>query len=573
MPLPYATTGPHIHSRDSVPRTMWQIVVGLLPAVVAACLFFGLRSLHAVFGTALLCVLFERPFAPGRYSRRRPLGDGSAFVAGLILGLSLSPTTRWWIPPAGAFVLVTLGKQLFGGLGHNLFNPALVARGVLLLCWPRHLTGWVTPFDGLTSATPLAGAEAGTLALFLGAVPGSLGETSVPAILLGAAWLLHRGLIRWQVPAAVAVGALAAALLFGVDPLRTLLAGSLLFGAVFMATDMVTSPTGKTAHLMFGFGCGFLTVVIRTFTALPEGVTYAFLLMNGLAYLFDRLGSDPIFGQVRERTRRLANAAIASGAIAIVALATGLSAAGRSAADARLADAALRRAVRREYPSATRIVRAASHDDAVTRYRVYDGRRMLGWLAVATAGGYGGPMRLHVVLDPDETLRAVRVAEHSESPTLGAGVASPEFLDAFAGLRPDRRDRVHEATDGLTGATISARAVIQAVERALGAGDPATARAQAAARTPLPALADGRYQGSGRGYNGVITLTLAVDGGRVSGIEVAAHRETPGIGTRALEALSAALIAAQSRDIDGITGATGTSRGFLEAVDNALNAP
>ncbi len=560
MPEAFNTTGPHIHSRDSVSKTMWTIVAAMLPATLAACILFGVGALYPILGTALFCVLFEWPF-----TRRQPLGDGSAFVAGMILGLSLAPRSPWWIPPLGALILVTLGKQVFGGIGNNIFNPALAARAVLLLSWPRPLATWTVPFDGITGATPLEGAAATHWELFLGTVPGSLGETSALAILLGGAFLVARGLVNWRVPAAVIVGALAAALLFGVDPLFTVLAGSLLFGAVFMATDMVTSPTGKTTHVVFGFGCGFLTVFIRTFTIYPEGVTFAFLIMNGLAYLMDRIGADPIFGQVQQRSRRRMNLAASLGGVCILAVAAGLTTFVRDAAGTRFTGASLARAVRHAFPAADRLVDAPSYDAAVARYRVYADRRLLGYFAEATVNGYGGPMQVHIAQQPDGALAAVRIAAHRESPTVGSRILTRDFLDRFTGLLPDARQALPDTVDTITGATVSSRAVMTAVERALGAD-----LRPPPAGGALPPLADGTYRGSGRGYQGPIEVVVTVQGGRLAAIEAARHSESPGIGTRAIESLIREMLGAQSLDIDAVTGATGTSRGLVGAVSDAL---
>jgi len=562
----FNTTGPHIHSRDTVSRTMWTIVAAMIPATLAACILFGIGALYPIVGTALFCVLFEWPFTRRRFSRRQPLGDGSAFVAGMILGLSLAPQAPWWIPPLGALILVTLGKQVFGGIGNNIFNPALVARAVLLLSWPRPLSTWTVPFDGVTGATPLEGAASGYWDLFLGTVPGSLGETSAIAILLGGAFLVARGLVNWKVPAAVVVGALTAALLFGIDPLFTVLAGSLLFGAVFMATDMVTSPTGKTSHIVFGFGCGFLTVFIRTFTIYPEGVTFAFLIMNGIAYLMDRIGADPIFGQVHQRNRRLLNLAASCGAIIVLAAAAGLTTVGREAAGMRFTGTTLARAVRHDFPEADRVVDASSYDDAVHHYRVYAGRRMLGRFADVTVNGYGGPLQVFLALQADGTVTNVRIGAHRESPTLGSRILARDFLDRFTGLRPDARQDIPDRVEAITGATVSARAVMTAVERALGA-DQRPPPAEGA----LPPLEDGAYSGSARGYMGPIEVAVTVQAGRLAAIDVIRHAESPGIGTRALETLIDRVIEAQSLGVDAVSGATGTSSGLIGAISDALS--
>ncbi len=248
---------------------------------------------------------------PGKCSRLRPsfytltsdevtVVDGSAVVTGLLLALTLPPGVPWWLPVAGSSVGLILGKHVFGGLGHNIFNPALVGRAFLLAAWPAHMTTWSTPVswsgaaaDAVTTATPLAaqklsGAAAPLADLFLGTVAGSLGETSGLGILIGAAYLFYKKTITWHIPCSYLGTVLVAALLLGQDPVFHLLAGGLLFGAFFMATDVVTSPTTKPGRLVFGCMAGLLTILIRRYGGYPEWVCYAILIMNSLTPLIDK---------------------------------------------------------------------------------------------------------------------------------------------------------------------------------------------------------------------------------------------------------------------------------------------
>ena len=570
MSLQYSSTGPHIHSQDSIARTMWSIAVALLPATVASAWLFGPYALYLIFATAVASALIEMPLSGDGFSLRLPLGDGSAFIAGMILGLSLAPTSAWWVPIVGAALMVVVGKYVFGGLGNNIFNPALVARGILLLSWPYQITRWVSPLDGTTSATPLGGLEVGYLELFLGNIPGSLGETSVVALLLGAAFLIVRGLISWRVPLSVLGGAAVAAVLFGLDPLFTLLSGSLMFGAVFMATDMVTSPTGKTSHLVYGAGCGFLTVVIRRYTAYPEGITFAFLIMNGMAYLMDRLGADPIFGQVEERKRRVYRAALLVGAVALMALLTVAGFAGRAFVADRYVEAELERSIVAGYPTATRIAEATAYDPQVSIYRVYENRQLLGYYARTRVNGYGGPMQITALLDEDEKVTSVEVGENAETPTIGTQVRSAGFLSQFTGFGPDDRDGLLDEVEFITGATVSSRSVISGVERILAARDE-DAAAPDEPDAALTDLEDGVFEGSGRGYAGDIVVSVSVEAGRVSAIEIQSHSETPGIGDRAMDTMADRIIDTGSLAVDAVSGATGSSRGLSAAVEDALS--
>ncbi len=299
-------SGPYIVNEDTIEKNMWYVVLALLPAVIAAFIFFGLYSLYIIFGTALFCVIIEKPFTGQKFP-----GDGSAFLAGILLALTLPPGVSWWIPVVGAFFTIIIGKQLFGGIGNNIFNPALVARGILLLAWPSQMTSWKAPLDTISTATPLAEyAEAISPAavinfwdLYLGNVAGSIGETSALALLLGALILYVKGYIGWRIPVSYIVSSVIVAFILGINPLFTVLSGGLLFGALFMATDMVTSPVTKDARLVYGIGCGILTVVIREYTIYPEGITFAILLMNGASYLFDSVFEGPRFGEVEQRKK------------------------------------------------------------------------------------------------------------------------------------------------------------------------------------------------------------------------------------------------------------------------------
>ena len=196
----------------------------------------------------------------------------------------------------GSFIAIVLVKQLFGGIGDNFMNPALTARAVLLASWPALMTTHCTPFDAVTSATPLMTGEASTMQLLLGDVPGAIGETCKVAILLGFVYLLVTQTIRWEIPVFTVAAAALLSWALGLDPLTTVLSGGLLFGAVYMATDYVTSPLNRWAQIVYAIGIGVIVVIIRKFGAYPEGVTYAILLMNIAAPLLDRVMPQKIYG-------------------------------------------------------------------------------------------------------------------------------------------------------------------------------------------------------------------------------------------------------------------------------------
>jgi len=294
------SSSPHQHARENTSRIMLEVLMALVPAATLAVFFFGLRALGlmlvavvaAVATEALLQKLSGRPVT---------IRDYSAAVTGLLVAFGVPAGLPLWIVAIGAAIAIAIGKQVFGGLGNNPFNPALVGRAVLLASWPAQMTTWVAPFTFLTSATPLGGgARPAYSTLFLGAVPGSLGETSALALLVGGLYLIWRGIIDWRIPVGF-VGTVAVfSAVFGGDPLFHVLAGSLLLGAFFMATDPVTSPMTSWGRLIMGVGCGLITAIIRLWGGYPEGVTYAILIMNAFTPLIDRYVRPVRFGAARK---------------------------------------------------------------------------------------------------------------------------------------------------------------------------------------------------------------------------------------------------------------------------------
>jgi electron transport complex protein RnfD len=298
------TAPPHLFLGDDVRGVMRDVLVALLPALAAAGWVFGVRALAVTAVTAAACAAAEWAFQrlAGRPVR---VGDLSAVVTGVLLAFCLPPGVPFWMAALGGVFAIVLGKEVFGGLGHNIFNPALAGRAALLAAYPVAMTSWPAPLrgglDAVASATPLAaaktsGAALDWVALGMGSVSGSLGETSAAALLLGGLYLLWRGVIDWTIPASY-LGAVALLCLgLGRDPVGHLLAGGLLLGAFFMATDYITSPLTRRGRLAFGAGCGVLTVLIRLYGGFPEGVCYAILIMNALTPLIDRFTMPLPFG-------------------------------------------------------------------------------------------------------------------------------------------------------------------------------------------------------------------------------------------------------------------------------------
>lgn len=297
------SSSPHIRSKESTPKVMWSVVCALLPAAAAGVYFFGSSALQLIVVCCAVAILTEA-LVQRLMARPITITDGSCVVTGLLCALILPPRLPWWMGAIGAAFAIVIVKQLFGGLGCNIFNPALAARAILLASFPIYMTTWVDPFDGLTSATPLAIVKDGLPMelpgywnLFMGNVAGSIGETSVICLLIGAGFLFLRRVISWHIPFTYVGTVALGSWLFGRDPLFSILAGGLVFGAFFMATDMVTTPVTRKGQLIFGFGAGAIVVLIRHWGGYPEGVCYSILLMNGLTPLVDRWTIPRRFGK------------------------------------------------------------------------------------------------------------------------------------------------------------------------------------------------------------------------------------------------------------------------------------
>lgn len=322
----YISSSPHISSPDTTDKIMRDVIYALIPACAVAIYLFGLPALRVLLLCTFGCLAFEA--VCNRISGKPyTLRDGSAALTGILLALNLPPSSPWWLALLGAGVAIVIAKQVYGGLGYNPFNPALVARVVLLISFPVQMTRWTAPaplgsgLDSVTAATPLGewknavmltgklpeSLSDGTLSYLTGNMPGSLGEVSAIALLLGGIYLLWRKVISWHIPVSFLATTILLSGLFWLidanrypDPLFHLLTGGLILGAFFMATDMVTSPVTTRGMLIFGVGCGVLTVLIRLFGGYPEGVSFAILLMNAATPLIDRFVKPQVFGTGQE---------------------------------------------------------------------------------------------------------------------------------------------------------------------------------------------------------------------------------------------------------------------------------
>lgn len=350
------TSSPHIRAPENTAYLMRWVVIALAPSAILSVYLIGLRAASVILVSVLACMTTEviwHNFRDGRNVGRTwielalavlvpalgaipPLGkfihwvmcvlmlgilwverghrfDGSAVVTGLLLAMVLPPMVPWWIAYVGAITAIALAKELFGGLGYNVFNPALVARAALLLSWPKYITtGWYKPIvDVTTSATPLGlfknrvGADVARtyVPLLFANTGGCIGEVSAFLLLVGGLVLAWKKVIHIEIPLSYLGTMVVIALIAGNDPVFHLLAGGAMLGAWFMATDYVTSPVTTRGRIVFGIGCGFLTMLLRLYGKAPEGVTYAILFMNMLTPMIDRTFRPRVYGHVQKAGR------------------------------------------------------------------------------------------------------------------------------------------------------------------------------------------------------------------------------------------------------------------------------
>ena len=314
---------PHVHGGDSVQKNMYGVCIALLPALIASFCFFGLGAVKVMLASVLSCVFFEWAITKFILKRDRlTILDGSAILTGLLLGFNLPSNLPIWIIILGALFAIGVGKLTFGGLGQNIFNPALAGRVFLLISFPVQMTSWsdnvLDHIDGYSGATPLSLMQKAilekdasilndlpsSLEMFLGQTEGSMGEVSALLLLIGCAFMLWRKIITWHIPVSI----IATVLVFSgllhlanpiyANPLQVIFSGGMILGACYMATDYVTSPMSHKGQLIFGVCIGLLTVVIRNWGAYPEGMSFAIIIMNAFTPLINVYCKPKRFGEV-----------------------------------------------------------------------------------------------------------------------------------------------------------------------------------------------------------------------------------------------------------------------------------
>lgn len=294
------SSSPHIHSPDSTQGIMLDVIIALIPATIYGIILYGVKAAVLVIASIATAMLSE--FIWNKIMKKEnSLGDLSAMLTGLLLALNVPSTLPVWMVCLGSAIAIIIVKQMFGGLGHNFANPAMTARIVLMVSFPSAMTNYLEPFGEIVAeSTPLISPENFSLKeLLLGMHGGSIGETNALLLLIGGLYLITRKVISPIIPASFIGTVFLLSWVLGVNPLTAIFSGGLFLGAIFMATDYVTSPTFKLGKLIFGIGCGIITVVIRLYAALPEGVSYAILLMNLLVpYINGFTTPKPFFKEV-----------------------------------------------------------------------------------------------------------------------------------------------------------------------------------------------------------------------------------------------------------------------------------
>ncbi len=314
----YLSTSPHIFDRESIRGIMWRTVLSLMPPLIAGIYFFGFRALLLTIVTVVTAVVTEYICLALRKKDKSAAFDGSAVITGILLALVLPPNFPLYAAAIGSFFAIAFGKQIFGGLGYNIFNPALLGRAFLMAAFPVESTVYMPPIrtiaglDVITQATPLTAMKFSHIKtpyinLLIGNTGGSMGETSAIMILIGGLYLIYKRYIDWRLPLSYIGTVFVLGGIFWLinpqkypDPLFHILSGGLMLGAFYMITDMVTSPVTKKGRIIYGIGAGIFVIVIRLFGGYPEGVMFSILLMNSVRPWIDRIFVPKRFGEVRK---------------------------------------------------------------------------------------------------------------------------------------------------------------------------------------------------------------------------------------------------------------------------------
>ncbi len=465
---------PHIRSGNSTQKIMLDVIIALVPAMIASVIIFGPRAALITAVCVGSCVLLEY-LCRLLMKREQTISDLSAVVTGILLAMNLPVTIPLWVAIFGCFIAIVVAKQLFGGIGQNFANPAIAARVILLASFSGYMTAYTVPFDhngvdAVLGATPLAQLASGgevpsLLFMFLGAKGGCIGEVSCAALLLGGIYLVIRKVIRPIIPLVFIGTVFVGSFLLGQDPLYQILSGGLFIGAIFMATDYSTSPVTRSGKAIFAFGCGLITILIRFYGGYPEGVSFAILLMNILTPQIDKVTKKVPFGAKLENPNKLKMKRIVFSIIGVilavgVLIWTGLklfASEGYSKAElTEYASAALPEA------DSLKLVKVSSDDEQLLY--AYKAQNGAGAALVVTAVGYNEkePMTMMVGFDPDGVIQGVTVIDHHETEGIGSKVVTDEaFLSQFVG-----KTAGDLSIDAVAGATFTSDGVVSGCQKA-----------------------------------------------------------------------------------------------------------
>lgn len=471
------TPSPHIASKDNTSTIMRDVIIALVPALIASVIVFGIRALIVTAVCVISCVVFE--YLCRRLMKRdQTISDLSAVVTGMLLAFNLPVSIPLWIAVIGSFVAIVVVKQLFGGIGQNFANPALTARIVLFVSFASRMTHWTEPFniDAVSSATPLIDIKgADTLSLFLGNVAGCLGETSALALLLGGAYLVIRKVIKPTIPVVYIGTVFVLSWAFGSDPVNQIFAGGLMIGAIFMATDYATSPMTTKGQIIYAVGCGLMTACIRVFGNYPEGVSFSILFMNILTPLIDRATKSKPFGTGKEKEPKekfdkkkiivptVVLTVIGGFIAAILAFtynATGVGDIPPGLSDEERKEFAY---VLGEAKELEAIDFKSDDESFIAAYKDPDNSGVALYVNAVGYAGKSSPMKTLVGFDQDGNITGVAIVSNSETPGLGTRATEADYLKNYEGISGSA-----DEVDTITGATISSTALRTAVNYAIG---------------------------------------------------------------------------------------------------------
>ena len=524
---------PHVHGGDSVQKNMYGVLIALIPAFLVSLYFFGLGALIVTATSVAACLFFE--WAIGKYLMKKPtttICDGSAIITGVLLAFNLPSNLPIWIIILGALFAIGVGKMSFGGLGCNPFNPALAGRVFLLLSFPVQMTSWpvvgqLTAYtDATTGATPLALMKQAihaadksaamdalnqipdALSLLIGQNGGCLGEVSALALLIGLVYMLWKKIITWHIPVSI----LATVFIFAgimhladpekyVSPVLQLLSGGLMLGAVFMATDYVTSPMSKKGMLIYGVCIGLLTVVIRLFGAYPEGMSFAILIMNAFTPLINTYCTKTLWGGSEEEMKKLESSlknmllvltGVTAVSVALLAYVNELTKGPIAEANAKTLNEALKKVLPEftNNPVAESDTIFSEKDgkknvDFIV-YPAKNGEELVGTAVEAKSMGFGGELKVLVGFNAEGKIYNYSLLAHAETPGLGSkadkwfgaydpakgeqAVSHEESKKSILGMNPGEApltvSKDGGAVDAITASTITSRAFLNAVNAA-----------------------------------------------------------------------------------------------------------